>query len=301
MHMRNRWSVLGSILVLAVCFAENASAVTDGGTVYPEGEAGEMVRLGQAIINETDTHPLTRTLVGNTLQCRNCHLADGAGMPGAQNGFGSFRGTAAVFPAFSKRDGGMITLQERIEDCFIRSMDGRKPIVDSKASLAMTAYVAWLSTGVAMSMNPRVPMSLENEKRMSTGKKRFDALLRRATYADYLEGRQVYEKQCASCHQKDGSGIAGSFPALWGSNAKGRWRSYNAGAGMSKLDKAAVWIQSNMPLGEGGTLDDRDAVALSLYINAQPRAAFSASETVRANFEAFGLDIDVIRADRIIP
>lgn len=33
----------------------------------------------------------------------------------------------------------------------------------------------------------------------------------------YSQGEQVYVKNCAACHQVDGKGIAGSFPAIAGS------------------------------------------------------------------------------------
>jgi len=36
---------------------------------------------------------------------------------------------------------------------------------------------------------------------------------------------------------------------------------------MSKLHKAAEWIQSNMPLGQGETLSVQESSDVSLYIN----------------------------------
>jgi thiosulfate dehydrogenase len=112
----------------------------------------------------------------------------------------------------------------------------------------------------------------------------------------------------------------GAFPPLWGKDAKGNWLSYNTGAGMSKLNKGAAWVQSNMPLGQGGTLKDQEAADVMLYVDAQPRADFDLKKglfpaekmgyynskvldehhSVRSNFKQFGLDVDKIRGDKKI-
>ena len=113
----------------------------------------------------------------------------------------------------------------------------------------------------------------------------------------------------------------GTFPPLWGKSADGKWLSYNTGAGMSKLNKGAAWVQSNMPLGQGGSLSDQEAADIMLYVDAQPRADFDLKKglfppekmgyynskvleekhSVRSNFKAFGLDVDAIRGDKVIP
>lgn len=100
----------------------------------------------------------------------------------------------------------------------------------------------------------------------------------------------------------------------------GEKNSYNAGAGMSKLNKGAAWVQSNMPYRQGNTLTDQEAADIMLYVNAQPRPDFVLKEhllpkckmgyynskvlnekaTVKSNFKAFGLDIDKIRGDNLI-
>ncbi|NOX15437.1 MAG: hypothetical protein GXP61_05355 [Epsilonproteobacteria bacterium] len=89
---------------------------------------------------------------------------------------------------------------------------------------------------------------------------------------------------------------------------------------MSKLNKGAAWVQSNMPLGQGGSLKNQEAADIVLYMNAQPRADFDLAKgllpksvmgyynsnvlkekhSVRSNFKAMGLDIDKIRGDNKI-
>ncbi len=292
---------------------------TDAPKDYPAGEVGKMVKLGEDILAHTNTHPLTKDLVGDKLQCTSCHLKGSDGKPGTGSGIGTFFGTAAAFPAYSKREKSVQTLQDRINNCFMRSMNGKRPIIDTKASVAMATYVTWLSTGMKMSMNPKMPCSALNSKRWKGGAKHFAKIQKKATHKNYLNGKKLYEAKCASCHGKNGAGV-GTFPPLWGKNAKGEWLSYNTGAGMSKLNKGANWIQSNMPLGQGGTLKDQEAADIILYVNAQPHADFDLKKglfpksemghynskvlkekhSVRSNFKQFGLDIDKIRGDNKI-
>lgn len=54
----------------------------DSPIVYPDGELGKMVKLGEDIVNNTATHPLIKDLVGNSLTCKNCHLAGEDGRVG---------------------------------------------------------------------------------------------------------------------------------------------------------------------------------------------------------------------------
>ncbi len=284
---------------------------------YPSGELGRMVRLGEDIMNNTDKHPLTRDFVGNKLTCKNCHLPGSDGKPGTAEGIGTFIGTAAAFPAYSKREKTVQTLQDRINNCFMRSMNGKRPIIDTEASIAMAAYITWLSQGIPMKMDEKRPCGIYNSERWAKNVKKFAKIQRKATHQNYLNGKEIYKKKCAICHGENGEGV-GSFPPLWGKNAEGEWLSYNTGAGMSKLDKGAAWVQSNMPLGQGGTLSDQEAADVMLYVNAQPRADFDLQKgllpreemgyynskvlkeyhSVRSNFKALGLDLDRIRGVR---
>ena len=90
-------------------------------------------------------------------------------------------------------------------------------------------------------------------------------------------GRQVYAAKCASCHVADGSGIANPtggyvFPPVWGS------ASFNVGAGMARTYTAAAFIRHNMPLGQGNSLSDQEAVDVADYVAHQPRPAFAAGK-----------------------
>jgi len=286
---------------------------------YPKGEVGRLVKLGEDILLHTDTHPLTKDLVGNKLNCASCHLRGADGKPGTADGIGTFIGTATSFPAYSKREKTVQTLQNRINNCFMRSMNGKRPIIDTPASVAMATYITWLSEGMPMKMDTKRPCSPKNSARWAKNAKKFAKIQKQATHENYLNGKKLFATKCAMCHGQQGQGM-GAFPPLWGKNTKGEWLAYNTGAGMSKLNKSAAWVQSNMPLGQGGSLSDKEAADIMLYVDAQDRADFDLQKglqakekmgyynskvlkekhSVRSNFKAMGLNIDTIRGDKKI-
>ncbi len=286
---------------------------------YPDGEVGNMVKLGEEIMAKTDTHPLTKDMVGNRLQCKSCHLNGSDGKAGTADGIGTFSDTATSFPAYSKREKTVQTLQDRINNCFMRSMNGKRPIIDTKASIAMATYITWLSTGKPIKLNTKRPCGPSNSEIWAKNSKKFAKIQRKATHENYLNGEKLFDTKCSSCHGKNGQGM-GTFPPLWGKSSKGEWLAYNTGAGLSKLNKGAAWVQSNMPLGQGRTLSDKEAADIMLFVDAQERADFDLQKglypreemgyynskvleerhSVRSNFKAFGLDIDTIRGDHKI-
>jgi thiosulfate dehydrogenase len=286
---------------------------------YPAGPVGEMVKLGEDILLHTNTHPLTKDFVGNKLNCASCHLKGADGKPGTGDGISSLLNSATAFPSYSKREKAVQTLQDRSNNCFMRSMNGKRLIQDSKASMAIYTYITWLSEGGTIKMNLKAPLSPHNMKIWPKNFKKFAKIQKKATHDNYLNGQKLYEAKCASCHGKNGAGM-GAFPPLWGKSADGGWLTYNTGAGMSKLHKGAAWIQSNMPSGQGGSLKDQEAADIALYMNAQERASFDLTKrlppksemgiynsnvskethSVRSNFKDLGLDVDAIRGDKKI-
>ena len=279
--------------------------IPDPPTDYPKGELGALVKLGEDLVNHTHTHPLTRGLVGNDLDCTSCHL-DG----GKAKTLGTFIGSAAAFPAYSPREQTVQTLQDRVANCFMRSMNGTRPPVDSQASLAITAYITWLSSGLPIAMNAEKPINpfyatlWVNQKLVP--------LAKTATHVVYLDGQKLYAQKCAACHGEDGQGKTQGdqmvYPPLWGE------RAFNAGAGLAQPVKMATWLQYNMPP-QGAPLTDQEAVAIAVYVDAQPHPDFDLrahlpakaemgvynskvldeTHSVVQNFAALGLDVRVIR------
>lgn len=284
----------------------------------PKGELGRMVKLGNAIANDTANHPLSKAYVGNALACKSCHLQEKSnGYAGTAEGLSTWIGTAAVFPAYSAREQTIQTVEDRSNNCFMRSMSGKRLEDGSEASLALAAYITWLSTGIPMKMDDKRPVTSRKSQFYADGQKKFRTMIEKSTHQNYLNGEVVYKAKCASCHNADGSGTQGAFPAIWGFSKEGKELAFNAGAGLADPQKSAVWIQDNMPLYQEGTLSDQESSDLALYIDAQPRGDFDLKEgikglkvynskvldekhSVRSRMKSYGLDVDVIRGDKLI-
>src|SRR5688572_24420900 len=84
----------------------------------PNTPLGASIRRGHALlVSMKDSLPAQ---VGNNLRCVSCHLDDGRraeAMP--------WVGVYGRFPQYRPRAGRVITLEERINGCIQRSMDGQ--------------------------------------------------------------------------------------------------------------------------------------------------------------------------------
>ena len=224
-------------------------------SAMPGGPLGDAIRYGQRIV--TDTQATVGVYVGNGLNCASCHIDGGRTAYAAP-----FAGLTGLFPEYRSRRGGVESLEQRINDCFLRSMNGKALPSASREMIGLLAYVSWLSQGV--------PTGSEVVGRG------FRDLPAPPAPADAGRGKAVYSAKCAACHGADGKGmLAGGkyvFPPLWGP------RSFNAGAGMARLSVAAAFVQAKMPLGNVGTLTDQEAYDVAAYFTAQPRPAFAGAK-----------------------
>lgn len=253
---------------------------------YPKGKLGEVVKLGENIINHTDTNSLSKSYINSKLQCVNCHRKGEDGRAGTTNKIGTFVGTATAFPAYSKRYKDIISLQNRIDGCFQRCLNGTKSVVNTKVGIAVESYITWLSTGLDINMSAKAPRTPSKIKFWSKNRKKFITLFKQVTHKNYLNGRKLYIAKCASCHGKDGQGMQ-HMPPLWGD------MSYTADGSMAKLPNGATWIQDNMPLGNPN-LSDKEVVDITLFINAQPRVDYRGFK-IEKNFSKLGLDLRKIK------
>ena len=237
----------------------------------PQGAFKDVVLYGRKLFNETysvigpEVADRSMRYSGNNLTCQNCHLDGGArrfGLP--------MVGVYGSFPTYMAREDEVRTLEERIQGCMERSMNGRELPLGGKEMKAFLAYIQFLSTDI--------PVGKATEGRGSAPL----AMLDRP--ADPKRGAEVYAQNCASCHQTDGkgqrNGVAGDakgyrYPPLWGPD------SFNNGAGMHRLIASASFIRGNMPFGarhDAPVLSVDDAWDVAAYINSQPRPS-------RANLE----------------
>jgi thiosulfate dehydrogenase len=221
-------------------------------------EQSERTRYGFELFYDTPTHlgPENKNgweaYSGNHLACSNCHLHGGTKAYAAP-----LIGVVQRFPQYRGREDKMGTIEERINGCFERSMNGRMLDPTSEEMKAFVAYLNWLGRDSDGKHAEKGFVALEIPKRA----------------VDLKHGKQVFEKQCALCHGADGQGKRGTdsyyqYPPLWGPD------SYNNGAGMTRVLTAARFIKGNMPYGatyDNPILTDAEAYDVGGFINQQAR------------------------------
>jgi thiosulfate dehydrogenase len=214
-------------------------------STIPAGPLGESIDRGRRIFEDTAVYlpQFTRSKVS----CGSCHAAGGI-QPYAS----PMVGLPALFPMYNKRAGHVISLRDRIEECFVRSENGKPLAYDSREMQAIVDYIGWLSTPepARLPFVGRGLVSLPDLK------------------PDAGRGEVLYAQQCAGCHGVDGQGTGPLFPPVWGPG------SFNDGAGMNDVQKMAAFVQHNMPQNRMGNLTAQEAVDVAAYIHARPRPQF---------------------------
>jgi thiosulfate dehydrogenase len=222
---------------------------------------GKLVKYGYALMTDTanqigPTVPdSAKRYSGSNLTCQSCHLKAGTqayAMP--------LVGVWGQFPQYRGREGEVGTLEDRINGCMERSMNGRALPLSGREMKAYLAYMKWRSTGIP-----------DGAKLVGAGTLK---VKEPARAADLDHGKEVYAQVCAVCHgtnglgQRAATGAGYQFPPLWG------FDSYNDGAGMARLLGAAAFIKHNMPFGityAVPILSDDDAYDVAGFINSAER------------------------------
>lgn len=260
------------VLAFAISHSHPAQAQTAAPKIWTVPEVGALpsdsyglqVRRGRDLITATYAHigpevsdPAKR-FAGNNLACSNCHLMAGTKKFGLPI-FGLFD----LFPQYSARLGAEITIEDRVNSCMQRSLNGRPLPQDSEEMQAIVAYIKFLSSSVA-----------PGEKLPGLGAGAMPELKRAA---DPVRGKTIYASACLACHNSDGSGIRRSLPTtdlgymvppLWGPD------SFNNGAGMARLITIANFVHFNMPHGVdylNPGLSVEQAWDVAAYVVSQPR------------------------------
>ncbi|MBM0637033.1 c-type cytochrome [Campylobacter sp. VicNov18] len=261
--------------------ALNQDGTIDESKMPKNSEYSKMVILGNKIINETSKYvgpqakdPKKR-FTGNNFSCSSCH-ANGGSVPNQL----AFVGIWGRFPQYDAKENKIIALVDRINSCFQRSMNGKKMPTDAPEMMAMLTYMQWLSQGI--------PVGAKVE---GQGLPKIDFISRAA---DPKKGKTIYINKCTPCHQENGLGVKNEsntggyyiYPPLWGND------SYNTGAGVYRLIKAATFIKANMPKGSPD-LSLEDAYDVAAYINLQPRPVKTGREKDFPDRRVKPLDMDV--------
>jgi thiosulfate dehydrogenase len=199
---------------------------------------------GRAILAATrDSLPRN---VGNALRCASCHLDNGL-RPNAMPWVGSY----ARFPQYRARSGKVDLIEDRVNDCFERSMNGKALPSGGRDMRDIVAYIAFLSRGI--------PVGSEMD---GQGLPKL-----RQIAGDTTRGVALFASTCARCHGPAGQGTS-IAPPLWGP------RSYNVGAGMANVVTAASFIHALMPIDRAQQLSEQQAFDIATYINSRPRPLF---------------------------
>lgn len=246
-HMRTAQIVVLTMVsaILAVTVRRTAAAQAKTApkleAKIPAGVSGDEIRLGERIFEQTPRY--AAKYVGNQVNCADCHLEGGRAPYSAP-----MVGLTHIFPTYNQRAGRVITLAERIQQCFVRSENGRPLAANSREMRALLAYIGWLSPDHSAGQAP------------GRGLIKLPIL-----QGDPGRGAAVYARACSVCHGTDGAGVPPVLPPLWGTS------SFNDGAGMSTVEKMAAFVQYNMPQNAPGSLSAQQAYDVAAYVNSKPR------------------------------
>ena len=236
-------ALLCAILVVA---GKTAPANAETNPVAAGSVPPGLPQQGKLIFDDTPKY--ASQYVGNKLSCNDCHLGSGTADYSAP-----MIDIAGLFPMYNKRAGHVISLENRIQECFTRSEAGQPPPVDSAPMKALVAYIDWLSRN-----------GVQGKPYHGRGLMKLPALK-----GNPEAGKGIYVAQCASCHGENGFGMPPVIPALWGSD------SYNDGAGIHNPAKMASFVMHTMPQNLPGTLSPQQAYDVAAYIHTKPRPQFN--------------------------
>ncbi|MEO5590592.1 MAG: c-type cytochrome, partial [Gemmatimonadaceae bacterium] len=161
----------------------------------------------------------------------------------------------ARFPQYRGRSARVDLLEDRINDCFERSMNGTALDPGGRDMHDIVSYLAFLSRGT--------PVGGETE---GQGVPTLDPMK-----GDTIRGQQIFSTTCIACHGPDGHGTTAG-PPVWGP------KSFNIGAGMARVNSAARFIHQVMPRDRPGSLTPQQAFDVAAYITSRPRPDFAGKE-----------------------
>ena len=200
------------------------------------------------------------------MACSNCHLRNGTSAFGNPWAVVYLKYASSPYSARSNRN---LDMTNRINDCMLRSQNGKELPRGSYEVNSMIEYFKWLSTGMKVSDWTKV---------VGQGSMKVADMTRAA---DPKKGKLVYQYKCAMCHQWDGSGVWDPvakryiYPALWGKY------SFNNGAGAYRLRTLVGFVKGNMPYPATNPTDpttqlsEADAWDVTAYVNSNARPTWS--------------------------
>jgi len=193
--------------------------------------------------------------VGARLACNSCHINDGTTPYAAP-----MTGIAPLFPEFSQRAKRIISLRERIDECFIRSENGRPLPEDAKEMTALVAYIESLS---GQNDGGAEPSAVASETSSPGGSPQ--------------RGEAIFAAQCAVCPRLRGNGVGSTFPPLWGQE------SFNDGAWHVRDRKHGRFCGQEYAADESGVVDAAAGVRRIFLYPHQSRAPNTIPHSTNTN------------------
>jgi len=225
-------------------------------TKIPNNKFGEAVKYGRELLLNTayyiGPNGISGKYLGNQMNCTNCHQ-DAGTKPFSFNLISSH----GNYPQYRAREGKVLTLAERVNNCVMRPHNGKPLPLDSKEMISILSYLKFI--------NESAP-----KNNQFIGEKGIEIqFISRA--ANSQKGSVLYSQQCLRCHGANGEGlmrfdnVTYQYPPLWGSN------SYQPGSSMHRIIKQAQWLKANMP-NDKATWDkpfltDEEALDIAAFVN----------------------------------
>jgi thiosulfate dehydrogenase len=217
---------------------------------------GDAVRYGRELMINTAYYIGPKgtkgSYLGNIMNCTNCHQ-DAGTKPFSFN----LMATHDNYPQYRAREGKILTLAERVNNCVMRPHNGKPLPLDGEEMVAFLSYFKWIN-GFVPKGKP-----FKGGKNMSV---EFPA-----TAASSERGKILYDLNCVRCHGKDGEGQLNAdkttyvYPPLWGASG------YQPGSSMHRVIKQAQWLKANMPYDKVMVnkpfLTDEEALDIAAYVN----------------------------------
>ncbi|WP_199417062.1 c-type cytochrome [Chitinophaga silvatica] len=225
-------------------------------TLIPNDKYGELVRYGRELMLNTARYigpdGSAGKYLGNKMNCTNCHQDAGT------KAFSfNLMTSHDNYPQYRGREGKVLTLAERVNNCVTRPHNGKPLPLDSKEMVAFLSYFRWISSFVPKDKPFKGAKNLHVT---------FPAIA-----ANPEKGQHLYQENCARCHGVQGEGQWNEdkstyiYPPLWGNSA------YQPGSSMHRVIKQAEWLKNNMPYDKVkpgvAFLTDQEAMDIAAFVN----------------------------------
>lgn len=235
--------------------ADSAIVAVDTSRI-PNDKFGDAIKYGRQLMLRTayyiGPNGVNGKYLGNKMNCTNCHQ-DAGTKPYSLNLVTAFR----HYPSYRAREGKVLSLAERINNCIMHPHLGKPLPLDSREMIGIMSYLKWLSDSVNVTKATKGLKNVEIE------------LPDRA--ASPVAGAALYADNCGRCHGASGQGemrldnSTYKYPPLWGMKA------YQPGSSMHRIVKMAQWLVSNMPYDKATHdkpfLTSAQALDLAAFIN----------------------------------